>query len=338
MRMSYQPPFQITPAILALVEQIGEALGRIQAVEQPNAKPQLHRVNRLKTIQASLEIEGNTLNLDQVTAVLEGKRVLAQPRELQEVRNAFAAYEAMPGWAPHEEPDLLAAHTLLMAGLVDELGSYRIGAVGVHGAQGVIHVAPQASRVPTLMATLLEWLAETDEHPLIVSTVFHYEFEFIHPFDDGNGRMGRLWQTLILSRWRPVFASMPVESLIRDHRADYYAALNACNQAGESTQFIAFMLQMILHALQSAAHTEQESVQATEQVKRLLLALRGDCCSARELMQDLKLKHRPSFLYNYLQPALKQGLVEMTQPDTPRARNQRYRLTELGRSAVRRWQ
>lgn len=329
--MSNRPPYRITPTILSLIEQIGEAIGRIQVVDPMAGKPHLHRINRMKTIQASLEIEGNTLNLEQVTAVLEGKRVLAQPRELQEVRNAFAAYEAMCQWAPQSEADLLAAHALLMAGLVDELGRYRSGGVGVQGAEGVIHVAPPASRVSELMSNLLQWLDGTDEHPLVASAVFHYELEFIHPFQDGNGRIGRLWQTLILTRWRPVFSTLPVESLIRDQRGDYYAALNACNQAGESTRFIEFMLAMVHRAMQVVTSTEQEHGQVTEQVKRLLLALQADRCSARELMQRLELSHRPNFSYNYLRPALEQGLVEMTRPDTPRASNQQYRLTALGR-------
>lgn len=186
--MNYAPPYQITPPILTLVEQIGEALGTLKATTP--AAPRLHHVNRIKTIQASLEIEGNTLDLEQVTAVLAGKRVLAQPRELQEVRNAFAAYEAMPGWTTHSREDLLAAHTVLMAGLVDELGRFRSSGVGVHGVEGVIHIAPPAERVGGLMDDLLDWLERTDEHPLIAGAVFHYEFEFIHPFQDGNGRMG----------------------------------------------------------------------------------------------------------------------------------------------------
>jgi len=331
--MSYTPPYIITTAILSLVEQIGEALGMLKATQPEESRLRLHRVNRLKTIQASLEIEGNTLSLDQVTAVLEGKRVLAQPRELQEVRNAFAAYEAMGEWSPHSREDLLAAHALLMVGLVDELGRFRSSGVGVHGAEGVIHIAPPAERVARLMADLLDWLESTDEHPLIASAVFHYEFEFIHPFQDGNGRMGRLWQTLILSRWQSVFSTMQVESLIRDYRADYYAALNSCNQAGESTRFIEFILRMILDAILAATEqeTEQETEQLSEQVNRLLAAIGKDACSTRELMERLHLAHRPSFLYNYLHPALQLGLVEMTRPDAPRARNQKYRLTGRGK-------
>jgi len=330
--MNSRPPYQITPAILSLVARIGEALGLLKATGSGANTLRLHRVNRLKTIQASLEIEGNTLSLEQVTAVLEGKRVLAQPRELQEVRNAYAAYEAMPQWSAYSRDDLLAAHTLLMAGLVDGPGRFRSSGVGVHGAEGVIHIAPPADRVAGLMDALLGWLRDTDEHPLIASAVFHYEFEFIHPFGDGNGRMGRLWQTLILSQWRPVFSTMPVESLIRDHRAGYYAALNACNQAGASTQFIEFVLRMILDAIQTV--TEQETEQVSEQVKRLLAALGRETCSARELMGRLKLAHRPNFLYNYLQPALQCGLVEMTFPDRPRARNQKYRLSRRGQSLL----
>lgn len=334
--MSHRPPYRITPVILSLVEQIGEALGRIQVADPMAGKPHLHRINRLKTIQASLEIEGNPLNLEQVTAVLEGQPVLAQPRELREVRNAFAAYEAMSRWAPQREADLLAAHSLLMAGLVDELGCYRSGGVGVHGAEGVIHIALPASRVPALMSDLLQWLDTTDEHPLVASAVFHYELELIHPFQDGNGRMGRLWQTLILACWRPVFSTLPVESLIRDHRGDYYAALNACNQAGESTRFLELMLTMIHQSMREFANTEQENGQVTEQVKQLIRALQADCCSARELMARLRLHHRPNFFYNYLRPALEQGLIEMTRPDTPRARNQQYRLTSPGRQQWRR--
>lgn len=330
--MSYTPPYQITPAILSLVEQIGEALGMLKAANISAHKPHLHRINRLKAIHASLEIEGNTLSLEQVTAVLEGKRVLAQPRELQEVRNAYVAYEAMPGWSPHAQADLLAAHTLLMAGLVGEVGRFRSSGVGVHGAEGVIHIAPSAERVADLMDTLLDWLRRTDEHPLIASAVFHYEFEFIHPFQDGNGRMGRLWQTLILSQWQAPFSTMPVESLIRDHRSDYYAALNACNQAGASTQFIEFMLRMILDAIEAV--TEQETDQVSEHVMRLLAALGSETCSARELMTRLQLAHRPNFLYSYLQPALRHGLVEMTLPDVPRARNQKYRLSGRGKSLL----
>lgn len=195
--MKYQPPFTITPAVVNLVAEIGEIIGRYTVLAEQNLTPRLRRENRIRTIQASLAIENNTLTLEQVTAVIEGKRVLGHPREIQEVRNAFATYEAMEVWDAGAEDDLLAAHEMLMRGLVDETGRYRSGGVGIFRGEQLVHMAPPADRVPRLMADLLDWLKNTNEHPLVASCVFHYEFEFIHPFADGNGRMGRLWQTLI---------------------------------------------------------------------------------------------------------------------------------------------
>jgi Fic family protein len=181
------PQYHITPGILHCVEQIGEALGNLSAFFDDAVVPVLRRGNRIKTIQASLEVEGNTLNLDQVTAVLAGKRVLGQPREIQEVRNAFAAYEELANWSAHSRSDLRTAHGLLMAGLTDEVGHFRSNNVGVHRGKEVVHVAPPAARVPVLIDDLLAWLQKTDEHPLVTSGVFHWAFEFIHPFQDGNG-------------------------------------------------------------------------------------------------------------------------------------------------------
>jgi Fic family protein len=327
----YMPPYRITPGILHSIEQIGEALGKLRVYTDSAIVPLLRRSNRIKTIQASLEIEGNTLSLEQVTAILDGKRVLGLPREIQEVRNAFAAYEKLSDWTAHSHTDLLTAHGLLMAGLVDETGRFRSGGVGIRRGGEVVHVAPPPERVATLMDDLLAWLEKTDEYPLVVSCVFHYEFEFIHPFDDGNGRLGRLWQTLILSRWRPIFALLPVESIIRDRQQDYYAALGRADHAADPTAFIEFMLAAILQAIEeSSLASDQESDHQSDQVVRLILALRKSQRSAADLMTQLGLSHRPTFRKNYLHPALKVGLIEMIQPETPRARNQKYRLTALG--------
>ncbi|OQY49852.1 MAG: hypothetical protein B6240_02695 [Desulfobacteraceae bacterium 4572_87] len=326
----YQPPYSITPDILHLVEKIGEHLGVIKTILPDAQKPDLHRINRIKTIQGTLEIEGNNLNIGQVTAVLDGKRVLAHPRELQEVQNAFAVYDTMTQWTVHSRDDLLSAHRLMMAGLVDEPGQFRSGDVGVHGTERVLHVAPPANRIPQLMEQLLKWLRQTDEHPLIASAVFHYELEFIHPFQDGNGRMGRLWQTLILGAWNPVFHFLPLESMIRDHRSRYYEGINTCNQAGESTEFIVFALHIIEAVLADHVKTEHDAEQVSEQVERLLRIMGKSAYAARELMAKLNLNHRPTFLYSYLQPAIKAGIIEMTRPETPRARNQKYRLAPRG--------
>ena len=327
----YAPPYRITHGILHSIEQIGEALGNLRVGPDSAVVPILRRGNRIKTVQASLAIEGNTLSLEQVTAVLSGKRVLAQPREIQEVRNAFAAYEKLPDWNAHSRMDLLAAHGLLMAGLDDEAGRFRSGGVGINRGGEVIHIAPPPERVPVLMDNLLAWLEKTDEHPLVASCVFHYEFEFIHPFQDGNGRLGRLWQTLILSRWRPVFALLPVESIIRDRQQDYYAALGRADHAADATAFIEFMLAAILRAIEESSLTsDQESDHQSDQVMRLIRALRKSQRSASDLMADLGLSHRPTFRKNYLHPGLEAGLIEMTQVGTPRARNQKYRLTARG--------
>ena len=222
--------------------------------------------------------------------------------------------------------DLLNAHEILMAGLVDAPGRYRPGRVAVMGPDGIQHVGPPAARVPSLMAGLLAWLRDTDDHPLIASSVFHYEFEFIHPFEDGNGRMGRLWQTLILTGWKALFAHVPVESLVRARQSEYYRAIRQSSAEGESTPFIAFMLDTILAALQ----TPQDAPHATPQVQRLLSVLAGEM-SRRDILHALGLSDRKSLRERYLLPALQAGYVEMTRPDAPSARNQRYRLTALGR-------
>jgi Fic family protein len=331
MRDRYMPKYHIAPGILDCVEQIGEALGHLSASIDNAVVPLLRRGNRVKTIQASLEIEGNTLNLEQVTAVLAGKRVLGLPREIQEVRNAFAAYEQLMNWSASSRPDLLAAHGLLMAGLTDEGGRFRSGNVGIHRGKEVVHVAPPPARVPALVADLLSWVEATDEHPLVTSCVFHWAFEFIHPFQDGNGRMGRLWQTLMLSRWRPVFAMLPIEGIIRDRQQDYYAALAQSDQAVDAAPFIEFMLQAILQAIEeSTTGSDQVSDHQSDQVMRLLHTLGRTQRSASNLMADLGLSHRPTFRNNYLHPALAAQLIEMVHPDTPRARNQKYRLTKRG--------
>lgn len=314
---SYTPPYQLTSSILNSVEQIGERLGRLKA--DTTTVPKLRRGNRIKTIQASLEIEGNTLSVKQVTAILSGQRVLGQPREIQEVRNAFNAYEQMGNFSPHVCKDLLAAHGLLMAGLVDESGKFRTGGVGIYRGTKVTHLAPSAKRVPQLIAQLLAWLENSEEHPLITSSVFHYELEFIHPFADGNGCLGRLWQTLILSQWQPLFSLLPIESVIRDRQKDYYAALGQSDTDANATAFIEFMLNAIAQAI-------RETTLESDQVGKIAKMLRRGPRSASDLMSELGLSHRPSFRQNYLRPALDAGIIEMTRPDKPQAKNQKYQL------------
>jgi len=321
----YKPLYTLTESVLSLVAQIAEAAGRFSVAGEQSLR--LRRINRVRTIHGSVAIEGNTLTEEQITAILEGKRVMAPPREILEVQNALNGYEKLPDWNPLKESDLLKAHEVLMSGLLEDAGKYRKKSAGVMGKEGVIHIAPPADRLPYLMKQLFVWLKETKAHPLIAGAVFHYEFEFIHPFADGNGRLGRLWQTLILNGWNPVFGEVAVESMIHVHQQGYYDAINQSNAQNSCVPFIEFMLKVILETLRS----DQVDDQVSDQVKRLVFVLSDRSLSASELMKKLELKHRPTFRKNYLNPALAAGLVEMTEPDSPNSPTQKYRLTDKGK-------
>lgn len=261
--MLYSPPFRLTHKITSLVGQISEQIGHWSAVNQAGLLPSLRRENRIRTIQASLAVEQNTLSLEQVTAVLEGKHVLGTPKEILEVQNAFAAYDLLSSLAPTKVSDLLNAHNVLMKGLIADAGSWRSGGAGIYRGEKLVHMAPPASQVPRLMTQLFTWLATTDAHPLIASSAFHYEFEFIHPFSDGNGRMGRLWQTLILSQWQPVLAYLPVETVIKQYQSDYYDAFRQADSKSDCTEFIEFLLNAFSKALAEAiASSDKRRVEA----------------------------------------------------------------------------
>ncbi|MDU7781404.1 MAG: Fic family protein [Aeromonas caviae] len=255
---AYSPPFTLTHAMLSRVAEIAELVGQWRFA-QSSQVPMLRRESRIRTIQASLAIEHNTLSVEQVTAVIEGKTVLGLPREIQEVRNAFAAYEAIPDWDPASAEDLLGAHGLLMRGLCDDAGHWRSGGVGVYRGEQLVHMAPPANQVPRLMGLLLAWLAETEAHPLIASCALHYELEFIHPFADGNGRMGRLWQTVILSRWQPVMAFLPVETVIKARQDHYYRQLSQADSRSDCTEFILFLLEALRDALVQAISDQPDA-------------------------------------------------------------------------------
>ena len=247
--MSYQPPFTLNNQMLDYVADIAQKVGQVDAYGQLSRSPQLRKENRIRTIHSSLAIENNTLSLEQVTAVIEGKHVIAPPKDLLEVQNAIKVYEDIDLFDPLAIDDLLRAHKQLMGGLVSEAGRLRSGNVGVFAGDKLIHAGTPAKYVPNVLADLFSWLASGEVHPLITSCVFHYEFEFIHPFQDGNGRIGRLWQTLILSRWNDLFAWLPVETLVKEHQEDYYDALAGSDEQGDCTRFIEFMLGMISQAL-----------------------------------------------------------------------------------------
>lgn len=272
-----KPPFEITISMLDKIAEIGELVGQVSAVAGLNTNPMLRRNNRIRTIYSSLAIEQNTLSLEQVTAVLNGKRVIAPPRDIAEVQNAYEIYEMMDSMNPYSVDDLLNAHAVMTRGLTEESGCFRSGPVGVVDKQGkILHFGTLPHYAPGLTRELLDWIKDSNIHMLIKSCVFHYELEVIHPFADGNGRIGRLWHTLLLTQWKPMFAWLPVESIIHDRQEEYYAAINRSNYEGESTSFIEFMLSAIREALIEAVQTSgaAENVTTAElrwyQIERFL--------------------------------------------------------------------
>jgi len=323
--MSYKPPFTITEKTVNLVASIMERVTRISINEIEAINPKLRRNNRIKTIQASLAIENNSLSVDQVTAIIDGKRVLGPGEDIQEVKNAYQAYEMLLELDPYSSKSLLRAHEILMRDLTKDAGCFRVGGVGVFAGEQLVHMAPPAYLVPEQIQQLISWIRTSEVHPLIKSCVFHYEFEFIHPFADGNGRMGRMWQTLILYKWKKIFGWLPVETLIKKRQDEYYNVLGLCDKAADSAEFIEFLLEAIDDSLKELEHTEQVAEQVTEQVSKLLGAIGDSPKSSKDLMVILGLKHRPTFRDNYLLPAIKLGLVEMTIPEKPNSSLQKYR-------------
>jgi len=251
---SYAPSFQITDEIVELVSEISEQVGLVGAyIESDLPSPELRKENHIKSIQASLAIEHNTLSVAQVTDILNGKQVVGTLREIQEVKNAIKVYDKLGELDPYSKKDFLKSHGLMMQGLVNEYGKFRFGSVGVFKGGLCIHMAPPASEVPSRMNHLLKWVKSSNVHPLIKSCVFHYELEFIHPFADGNGRMGRFWQTALLTDWRPVFAWIPVETIVKKHQQEYYKVIGECDRTGDSTSFVEFMLQCLKESVESFA-------------------------------------------------------------------------------------
>ena len=250
----------MTPKTISMIAEISALIERYSLRYEAQNTLKLRKANQIKTIHSSLAIEGNTLSEAQVTDILNGKKVIAPLREIQEVKNAIAAYELFPKLDPFSIEDLLKAHAAMMAALCDEAGHFRRGGVGVFDKTRVIHIAPPASRVPVLIKDLFNWLKKAEDHLLIRSCVFHYEFEFIHPFTDGNGRMGRLWQSLILTQLHPLFQHLPVETMVHEQQKKYYDAISKSTKAGDSGAFIQFMLGEILRTLEQRLPSQSGGV------------------------------------------------------------------------------
>jgi Fic family protein len=293
----YKPPFTVSAKAINLIAMISSQLERYAIRMEQEDTLRLRRANRIKTIHSSLAIEGNTLSEGEVQAVLEGKKVVAPLKEIQEVKNAIKTYELYPKLNPFSIQDLLLAHGTMMSGLVDEAGMFRKGGVGVFDGDKPIHIAPPADRIRDLMSDLFGWLENADDHLLIRSCVFHYEFEFIHPFADGNGRIGRLWQSLILGQLNPIFEHLPVENMVYSNQQAYYHAINRSSGLGDSGPFIDFMLEEILNAL--VGHQGKSNADIADekglnfQQQRVLGYLRADRhTTAAKIAADLDMSAR----------------------------------------------
>ena len=324
----YTPPYLITDKILSLVASVSEKVGRITERSNLDSKPHLRRSNKIKSIYSSLAIEANSLSLGEVKDVINGKTVIGAEKEIQEVKNAYAVYEEISGIDVYSLKELKRLHGIMTKYIVDISGDFRLGEEGVFNGDKCIFMAPPAKFVSGQMTDLFNWMKQNKEtvHPLILSSVFHYEFVFIHPFTDGNGRMARLWHTAILSKWQPIFEFIPIESQIEKFQSGYYEAIAKCHANGNSTVFIEFMLEQIDAVLDEIADSVTSPANnLTEYVSRLLSVMEYDTpYTSKEILALLGLKSKETLRKNYLTPAIENGLVVMTEPDKPNSRNQRY--------------
>ena len=324
----YKPPYSLTEEMLNLVSAISEKMGKIDVYHNLESKPHLRKNNRIKSIHSSLKIEANSLSMGEVKDVIDGRIVLGPEGEIQEVKNAYEAYELISILDPYKLTDLKKVHGVMTKMLQLESGSFRHGDVGVFNGDQCIFMAPPPNLVPGLMSDLFSWMRKNQKkiHPLIMSGIFHYEFVFIHPFSDGNGRMVRLWHTLILSKWKPVFEYIPIESQIEKFQDEYYKAIADCHTNGSSDVFIEFILEHINNILDDVIEQIRRPDDAlADYVKKMLDVMDYEVpYSTVSIMNLLGIKSRETFRKNYLNPALELGLVIRTIPDKPNSKNQRY--------------
>ncbi|MBO5857446.1 MAG: Fic family protein [Clostridia bacterium] len=324
----YTPPYEITDKILSLVASISEKIGRVTERSNLDSKPHLRKNNKIKSIHSSLAIEANSLSLGEVKDVLNGKIVLGAEKEIQEVKNAYIAYDEISTVDVYSLNELKRLHGIMTKYLVDISGEFRLGEEGVFDGDKCIFMAPPARLVPEQMENLFTWMKKSKDivHPLILAAVFHYEFVFIHPFTDGNGRMARLWHSAILTRWQPIFEFIPIESQIEKFQSGYYVAISKCHIDGTSTAFIEFILEQInaiLDEIGSSLTSPASSI--SEYVSKLLNVMEFDTpYTANDILTLLGLKSKETLRKNYLTPAINDGFVVMELPDKPNSKNQRY--------------
>ena len=325
---NYNPPYEISNKMIDYVAEIMEKVGKMDNFTNLNKMPILRRNNRINSIHSSLAIEANSLTINQVKDVINGKLVIGPQKEIQEVKNAYNAYEKIKEINPYSIKDLKKLHGIMTFLTVDESGEFRKGNEGVFDGDKCIFMAPKPEFVDSLMNQLFNWMKKSKEkvHPLILSSIFHYEFVFIHPFSDGNGRMARLWQNILLSQWKEIFEYVPIESQIKKYQDKYYKVINNCNKNGNSNEFIEFMLQMINEVLEEVLETiNKEISHISIYVSKLLDVMDYNIpMSSNEIMEKLGIKSKETLRANYIDPAIENGLIKMTLPDKPTSKNQMY--------------
>ena len=339
-----KPPYAISEKAADYLAKIVETVTRLEYGTDFKRDFRLQRANRLRTIHSSLAIEGNSLTLGDVTAVIEGKLVAGKQAEIKEVKNAYEAYDKIMTFDPYKIADFLKAHKLMTQGLVSEAGKFRSGDVGVFDGDTAIHIGARPQFVPELMAELFAWAKGSELHPVLKSAILHYEIETIHPFSDGNGRMGRLWQTLLLAKWNDIFAWIPMESVIFQNRPEYYDSLYHGQHTGDSGKFIEFALASLLSALNTmytnslvsapeehkVEHQVEHQAELTDTQVKVLKTLEHQALSRKEIFTAIGLNGDSRSFKRHIEPLLEAGLLEMTVPDKPNSRLQKYRLTALG--------
>ena len=322
-----KPPFDITEKTIEYISSISEKVGKITEHSGLDGKPHLRKNNRLRSIHSSLSIEANSLSIGEVQDVIAGKKVKGDAKEILEIKNAYSAYEGLSEINPYSIDELLKYHALMTDGLVEEAGKFRKGEEGVFDGDRCIFMAPPAKLVPGLMEDLFSWMNEAKGslHPLMLSAVFHYEFVFIHPFSDGNGRMARLWHTAILKEWKEIFEFVPIESQIEKFQQEYYDAISRCHASGNSNAFIEFMLERIDEVLDKVLEQSKNQIYSSIRVNKLLTIMEeGVPYTPVQLQDKLGLKSRNALKQNYVNPAIEEGFVYMELEDKPKSKNQRY--------------
>ncbi len=337
--MANRLPYTITEKAADYLAKIVETVTRLEYGTEFKRDIRLHRENRVRTIHSSLAIEGNSLTLDEVTAVIEGKVVAGKQTEIKEVKNAYEAYDKIMTFDPYAIKDFLKAHKLMTDGLVKESGEFRRGDVGVFNGDVAVHIGARPQFVPQLIEDLFSWAQASELHPVLKSAILHYEIETIHPFADGNGRMGRLWQTLLLAKWNTIFAWVPMESILYQNRPQYYQAIEDARKANDSGVFIEFALSAVLNIIadqekHQVKHKDKHQVELTGTQTDVLRALEDKALSRKEIFAIIGMNGDSRSFKRHIAPLLNGGFIEMTVPDKPNSRLQKYRLMDSGKALI----